>query len=103
MGVISHWGAEIEAQPDWLGEEPALSILRKDLLDAFEQWDLAVNKAHIHVQAEDVDTPHLVIRVTAKAGGCFPDGAPREMPKSDKHIHPDNGCPYGVVEQVMLT
>lgn len=119
MSVISHWGAEIEADPGWLVEEPALTLLQVQLVDAFaeiERMDLVVDKATISVSTSDDGRPHLVIRVSSgQKSTAIPGGVPQEavyhapccpecfMPKSVSQIHPENGCPYGLIEQVMLT
>jgi hypothetical protein len=116
VAVISHWNAEVEADPDWLIEEPAFEILKPVLAEAFteiEKWDLLVGKASISVEKTE-SGPRLKIHVLptevrpdgkgptaiVHSADCCPECY---MPRHHLKIHPDNGCPYSIVEQVMLT
>lgn len=108
--TISHWGADIYTDLDWLLQEPALEMLNPHLADAFveiEKLDLRVKEAHI---SSDPDTHQLQILVLPEK-----TNDPRShqaivqcchecmMPITQGKLHPDNGCSYWVIDHVMST
>jgi hypothetical protein len=116
--TISHWGAEMLAEPDWLLEEPALSLLNPHLAEAFteiEKYDLLVKGAVLlqdsptelsltcysdldvgKPENTDSDAPVQVMRRIP----CCPECS---MPQTNGKLHPENGCPYAIVDRVMST
>jgi hypothetical protein len=120
--TLSHWNAELEtaSETSWLLEEPALGRIQRHLADAFaeiEKWDLFVGKATLQIQPPDENgRVNLTIKAIADLKNTLPKReAPREsivqtpccpecfMPVCDGQLHPENGCPYGIVEHVMCT
>jgi hypothetical protein len=107
VATISHWGAEIEADPEWLLEEPAFGLLQRPLADAFvevEKWDLRVQGA-VLVQGGPME---LELTVYADQSPKthktkIPCCSECRMPWEPGILHPYNGCPYGVIDQVMST
>lgn len=118
MATISHWGAEVLAEPDWLLDEPSLSLLDPHFSEAFteiEKYDLRVKEAVIFQDSPtelsltcytdmdvgkpehiDKDAPVQVMRRIP----CCPECS---MPQTKGKLHPENGCPYGTVDHVMST
>jgi hypothetical protein len=125
--VISHWGAELQSEVEWLLEEPFLSVLGRAMADAFariERWDLRVNKAVLELQPPlDNDRQiSVIVRAYADLKNAQPrskdaDTSSEElvnitnlgvwmcpecnMPQIRSRLHPEDGCPYGTIDHVM--
>ena len=123
MATISHWGVDIEAEIDWLLEDPILTSLTRSLADNFveiERWDLSVIKAVLDIDRSMASSGAVKVKIQS-----FPDltnarpGAPKiseseaetafrtwlcpECHKYQLHgrTHPEDGCNYGVVDNIM--
>jgi hypothetical protein len=107
LATISHWGAEVEADPEWLLDEPAFGLLQKPMADAFaevEKYDVQVQGAvlvrgpdsvlELTVYSKDSSRQHV-----AKIPYCLEC----QMPWPAGNPHPDNDCPMKVVDHVMST
>lgn len=107
MATISHWGAEVEAEPDWLLEEPAFSLIQKPMADAFaeiEKWDLRVHGAVI-VQSSPMELEMTVYADQSSRSHVskIPCCVECHMPWGVGVLHPENGCPIGTIDHVMST
>lgn len=120
--TISHWGAEVSTNRDWLLQEPALSLLNHLIADTFteiEKWDLLVKKADIRVDsgfifitahASQTNDPkdtnyseHISEEAPRTVEKSFPCCSECSMPIVSGKLHPENGCPYGIIDHVMST
>jgi hypothetical protein len=112
--IISHWGAELEADSEALLEEPIFGLLQRPLADAFaqvEKFDLRVGRVTLNSVTES-DELNIVVQIIPEL--LRPDGqGPSKyctkircciechIPWAIDEIHAENGCPYGTVDHVM--